>query len=199
MDMVLSPVTVLVAAYLAGSIPFGLVLTRLAGAGDIRQIGSGNIGATNVLRTGNKLLAALTLIGDAGKGAAIVLAVAAAAGTPLLIAIAGAASVVGHCFPVWLRFRGGKGIATNVAVFAAFDIRLGLAFAVLWLGTAAITRYSSLAALVATLGCSIAAFWLGLDLPIAIAVLLMSGLSWTRHHQNIGRLLTGTETRIGGK
>lgn len=199
MDILLSPVTVLVAAYLAGSIPFGLILTRMAGAGDIRQIGSGNIGATNVLRTGNKLLAVLTLIGDAGKGAAIVLAVAAAGGTPLLIAVAGAASVVGHCFPVWLRFRGGKGIATNVAVFAAFDIRLGLAFAVLWLGTAAITRYSSLAALVATLGCSIAAFWLDLDLPVAVAVLLMSGLSWTRHHQNIGRLLTGTETRIGGK
>lgn len=199
MDILLSPVTVLVAAYLAGSIPFGLILTRIAGAGDIRQIGSGNIGATNVLRTGNKLLAVLTLIGDAGKGAAIVLAVAAAGGTPLLIAVAGAASVVGHCFPVWLRFRGGKGIATNVAVFAAFDIRLGLAFAVLWLGTAAITRYSSLAALVATLGCSIAAFWLDLDLPVAVAVLLMSGLSWTRHHQNIGRLLTGTETRIGGK
>ena len=199
MDILLSPVTVLVAAYLAGSIPFGLILTRMAGAGDIRQIGSGNIGATNVLRTGNKLLAVLTLIGDAGKGAAIVLAVAAAGGTPLLIAVAGAASVVGQCFPVWLRFRGGKGIATNVAVFAAFDIRLGLAFAVLWLGTAAITRYSSLAALVATLGCSIAAFWLDLDLPVAVAVLLMSGLSWTRHHQNIGRLLTGTETRIGGK
>ena len=199
MDILLSPVTVLVAAYLAGSIPFGLILTRIAGAGDIRQIGSGNIGATNVLRTGNKLLAVLTLIGDAGKGAAIVLAVAAAGGTPLLIAVAGAASVVGHCFPVWLRFRGGKGIATNVAVFAAFDIRLGLAFAVLWLGTAAITRYSSLAALAATLGCSIAAFWLNLDLPVAVAVLLMSGLSWTRHHQNIGRLLTGTETRIGGK
>ena len=199
MDILLSPVTVLVAAYLAGSIPFGLILTRMAGAGDIRQIGSGNIGATNVLRTGNKLLAVLTLIGDAGKGAAIVLAVAAAGGTPLLISVAGAASVVGHCFPVWLRFRGGKGIATNVAVFAAFDIRLGLAFAVLWLGTAAITRYSSLAALVATLGCSIAAFWLDLDLPVAVAVLLMSGLSWTRHHQNIGRLLTGTETRIGGK
>ena len=199
MDILLSPVTVLVAAYLAGSIPFGLILTRIAGAGDIRQIGSGNIGATNVLRTGNKLLAVLTLIGDAGKGAAIVLAVTAAGGTPLLIAVAGAASVVGHCFPVWLRFRGGKGIATNVAVFAAFDIRLGLAFAVLWLGTAAITRYSSLAALVATLGCSIAAFWLDLDLPVTVAVLLMSGLSWTRHHQNIGRLLTGTETRIGGK
>ena len=163
MDILLSPVPILILAYLAGSIPFGLVVTRLAGAGDIRQIGSGNIGATNVLRTGNKLLAALTLVGDAGKGAAVVLAVTFAGGTPLLIAIAGVASVVGHCFPVWLKFQGGKGIATNVAVFAAFDIRLGFAFAVLWLGTAAVTRYSSLAALVATLGCSVAAFWLGLD------------------------------------
>ena len=122
MDVFLSPATVLIAAYLAGSIPFGLIVTRLGGKGDIRQIGSGNIGATNVLRTGNKLLAALTLIGDAGKGAAIVLVVSALGGSPLVIAIAGAASVVGHCFPVWLTFRGGKGIATNVAVFAAFDI-----------------------------------------------------------------------------
>jgi glycerol-3-phosphate acyltransferase PlsY len=199
MDVLLSPATVLIAAYLAGSIPFGLIVTRLGGKGDIRQIGSGNIGATNVLRTGNKLLATLTLIGDAGKGAAIVLMVSALGGSPLLIAIAGAASVVGHCFPVWLKFRGGKGIATNVAVFAAFDIRLGLAFAVLWLGTAAVTRYSSLAALVATLGCSVTAFWLGMDMPIAVAVMMMSALSWARHHQNIGRLLTGTESRIGGK
>ena len=189
----------LIAAYLAGSIPFGLIVTRLGGEGDIRQIGSGNIGATNVLRTGNKLLASLTLIGDAGKGAAIVLVISALGGSPLLIAIAGAASVVGHCFPVWLKFRGGKGIATNVAVFAAFDIRLGLAFAILWLGTAAVTRYSSLAALVATLGCSVTAFWLAMDMPIAVAVLMMSALSWARHHQNIGRLLTGTESRIGGK
>ena len=98
-----------------------------------------------------------------------------------------------------MKFHGGKGIATNVAVFAAFDIRLGFAFAVLWLGTAAVTRYSSLAALVATLGCSVAAFWLGLYVQIAIAVLLMSALSWARHHQNIGRLLTGAETRIGNK
>ena len=197
MDILLSPVPILILAYLAGSIPFGLVVTRLAGAGDIRQIGSGNIGTTNVLRTGNKLLAALTLVGDAGKGAAAVMAVTIAGGAPMLIAIAGVTSVVGHCFPVWLKFRGGKGIATNVAVFAAFDIRLGFTFAFLWLGTAAVTRYSSLAALVATLGCSIAGFWLGLDIQIAIAVLLMSALSWVRHHQNIGRLLTGTETRIG--
>jgi glycerol-3-phosphate acyltransferase PlsY len=98
-----------------------------------------------------------------------------------------------------LKCRGGKGIATNVAVFAAFDIRLGLAFAVLWLGTAAVTRYSSLAALVATLGCSVTAFWLGMDMPIAVAVMMMSALSWARHHQNIGRLLSGTESRIGGK
>ena len=199
MDILLSPVPILILAYLAGSIPFGLVVTRLAGVGDIRHIGSGNIGATNVLRTGNKLLAALTLGGDAGKGAAVVLAVTLAGGAPVLIAIAGVTSVIGHCFPVWLKFQGGKGIATNLAVFAAFDIRLGIVFVLLWLGTAAVTRYSSLAALFATLGCSVAGFSLGLDVQIAIAVLLMSALSWTRHHQNIGRLLTGTETRIGDK
>ena len=141
----------------------------------------------------------MTLICDAGKGAVMVGFVTWAGADPLVIAIAGASSVAGHCFPVWLKFKGGKGIATNVAVFAAFDIRLGLAFAGLWLSTAAITRYSSLAALVATLGCTITAVWLGIDQPIAIAVLLMSTLSWTRHHENIGRLLTGTETRIGGR
>jgi len=186
-------------AYLAGSVPFGLLLTRLAGKGDIRDIGSGNIGATNVLRTGSKGLALATLILDGGKGAAVVLAVQTLSGAPLAIALAGLMAVVGHCFPVWLRFRGGKGVATCLAAFAGFDIRLGITFAVLWLGTAAAFRYSSLAALAATLGCSIAAVWLGLPEPVAVAVIVMSGLSWARHHANIGRLLTGSETRIGQK
>ena len=120
-------------------------------------------------------------------------------GEAMVTAIAGLMAVVGHCFPVWLKFRGGKGVATCVATFAAFDIRLGIVFAVLWLGTAAIFRFSSLAALVATMGCSIAAVWLGLPEPVAVAVIVMSGLSWARHHENIGRLLTGRESRIGKK
>ena len=190
-------IVIAVMAYLAGSIPFGLVLTRLAGKGDIRKVGSGNIGATNVLRTGSKGLALLTLILDGGKGAAIALGVAHLTADPLMTGVAGLMAVVGHCFPVWLKFRGGKGVATCVATFAAFDIRLGLVFAVLWLGTAALTRYSSLAALVATLGCGIAAAALALSPPIIVAVIAMSALSWARHHANIGRLLTGTESRIG--
>ena len=116
---------------------------------------------------------------------------------PLLTGVAGMMAVVGHCFPVWLRFQGGKGVATCVATFAAFDWQLGLVFAALWLGTAALTRYSSLAALVATLGCSVAAIVLALPGPIIVAVIAMSALSWVRHHANIGRLLAGTESRIG--
>ena len=186
-------------AYLAGSVPFGLLLTELAGKGDIRDIGSGNIGATNVLRTGSKGLALATLILDGGKGAAVALAAQTLTGDPVMTAIAGGMAVVGHCFPVWLKFKGGKGVATCLATFAAFDIRLGIVFVALWLGTAVIFRYSSLAALVATMGCSIAAVWLALPEPVVIAVIVMSGLSWARHHQNIGRLLTGKESRIGKK
>jgi glycerol-3-phosphate acyltransferase PlsY len=188
-----------VMAYLAGSVPFGLIFTRLAGIGDIRAVGSGNIGATNVLRTGNRGLALLTLIFDGGKGAVIALGVAHVTSDPRMAGLAGLMAVVGHCFPVWLKFRGGKGVATCVATFAAFDLWLGLVFVALWLGTAALTRYSSLAALVATLGCSVAAVALKLPPPIIVAVIAMSALSWARHHGNIGRLLTGTESRIGKK
>ena len=188
-----------VMAYLAGSVPFGLIFTRLAGKGDIRAVGSGNIGATNVLRTGSKGLALLTLLFDGGKGAVLALGVAHLTSDPLMIGVAGLMAVVGHCFPVWLKFRGGKGVATCVATFAAFDPWLGLVFVALWLATAALTRYSSLAALVATLGCSVAAVTLSLPLPVIVAVIAMSALSWARHHANIGRLLTGTEGRIGKK
>lgn len=191
-------IIVVAGAYLLGSIPFGLVLTRLAGKGDIRAIGSGNIGTTNVLRTGSKILAALTLILDAGKGAVAVL-VAGAYGDVTVAAVAGTAAILGHCFPVWLGFKGGKGVATALAVYGAFDWRLGALFILLWLGTAAIFRFSSLAALVATLGCSIAAIILGADLVVTIAVLALTGLVWVRHHQNIGRLLSGTESKIGAK
>lgn len=186
-------------AYLAGSVPFGLIFTRLAGKGDIRAVGSGNIGATNVLRTGSKGLALLTLIFDGGKGAAIALGVMQATSDPLMTGVAGMMAVVGHCFPVWLKFRGGKGVATCVATFAAFDPKLGLVFVAVWIGTAALSRYSSLAALVATLACSVAAVALKLPVPIIVAVIAMSALSWARHHANIGRLLTGTESRIGKK
>jgi glycerol-3-phosphate acyltransferase PlsY len=188
-----------VMAYRAGSVPFGLIFTRLAGRGDIRAVGSGNIGATNVLRTGSKVLALLTLISDGGKGAVIALGVAHVTSDPLMTGVAGLMAVVGHCFPVWLKFRGGKGVATCVATFTAFDPWLGLVFVALWLGTAALTRYSSLAALVATLGCSVAAVMLKLPPPIIVAVIAMSALSWARHHANIGRLLTGAESRIGKK
>jgi glycerol-3-phosphate acyltransferase PlsY len=207
-DGIQTGLIIIVLAYLAGSIPFGLVLTRLAGKGDIRDIGSGNIGATNVLRTGSKPLAGLTLLLDAGKGAGITLLLAAYVSPDpvsgefsrnVAAALAGCAVVIGHCFPVWLRFRGGKGVATSLAVFAAFDWRIGLLFCLVWLGTAAITRYSSLAALVASLACTMVAFLMGSDPAIAIAILLMSGLTWVRHHQNIGRLLNGTESKIGSK
>lgn len=191
-------------AYLLGSVPFGLVLTRLFGGGDIRDIGSGNIGATNVLRTGKRFVAALTLILDAGKGAVAVLLanhfidVNAAA-------FAGLIAIIGHCFPVWIGFKGGKGVATYLAVMSALDIRLGLIFAMLWLGTAFITRYSSLAALVATMGATIGAFVFDAQNNIAvfnavpISMIVMTGLIWVRHHANIGRLLSGQETKIGQK
>lgn len=189
------------AAYVMGSIPFGLVLTRLFGGGDIRDIGSGNIGATNVLRTGKRSVAALTLILDAGKGAvAVLLAKHFADGN--VAALAGLIAIIGHCFPVWIRFKGGKGVATYLAVMSTLDIRFGLIFAVLWLGTAFIARYSSLAALVATMGATIGAFVLDSDSMdnahlIPVFMIVMTGLIWTRHHANIGRLLSGQETKIG--
>ncbi|MGB2107477.1 MAG: glycerol-3-phosphate 1-O-acyltransferase PlsY [Candidatus Puniceispirillum sp.] len=191
-------------AYLLGSVPFGLVLTRLFGGGDIRDIGSGNIGATNVLRTGKRFVAALTLILDAGKGAVAVLLANHFIDTNAA-ALAGLIAIIGHCFPVWIGFKGGKGVATYLAVMSALDIRLGLIFAVLWLGTAFITRYSSLAALVATMGATIGAFVFDAQNNVAsfnaipISMIVMTGLIWVRHHANIGRLLSGQETKIGQK
>jgi len=185
-------------AYGLGSIPFGLVLTDMAGAGDIRQIGSGNIGATNVLRTGNKKLAVATLICDAGKGAAAVLLAANLVG-PDLMAIAGLAVVIGHCFPIWLRFHGGKGVATCLAALAALDLRLGAVFVIVWLVTAFLSRYSSLSALLAMAACVVAGFIMLDDAETKIAILLLGSLVWSRHHANIGRLLTGSETKIGAK
>ncbi|MBI4969219.1 MAG: glycerol-3-phosphate 1-O-acyltransferase PlsY [Rhodospirillales bacterium] len=191
------PILAALGGYLLGSIPFGLVLTKMAGLGDIRQIGSGNIGATNVLRTGNKGLAAATLILDAAKGGIAAL-IAQALADPTAGLIAGLAAVLGHNFPVWLRFKGGKGVATSLGVLVAVAWPVGLAAIATWLATAALFRISSLAALLAFALAPIYAFFLvGRD-P-AILALLLAAIVITRHHANIRRLLAGQEPRIGGK
>ena len=188
--------TLAICGYLLGSVPFGLLLTRAAGLGDIRAIGSGNIGATNVLRTGRRGLAAATLILDGLKGAAAVVAgiVTAEAMGGLL---AGLAAVLGHLFPVWLRFRGGKGVATGLGVTLAAWPEAGLAACAVWLTAAAMTRISSVGALAAFVAAPLVA-WSG-DAPPEIAnlVLMVGILVWLRHHANIGRLLAGREPRIG--
>jgi glycerol-3-phosphate acyltransferase PlsY len=180
--------------YLLGSIPFGIVVTRLAGAGDIRKIGSGNIGATNVLRTGNKLLAFLTLLGDGGKGSVAVL-VGAAFG-PVAAAAAGLGAFIGHLFPVWLGFKGGKGVATYLGVLVAFAWPVGLAFALIWLSVAYLTRYSSLAALLAAAATPVIFAGLGDWLGVGLFTLL-TALVFIRHHANLSRLIRGEESRIG--
>jgi len=187
-----------VAAYLLGSVPFGLIFTKISGRGDIRGIGSGNIGATNVLRTGSRKLAGLTLIFDAGKGAVAVAVAGHFAGSQMA-AVAGLLVVAGHCFPIWLKFVGGKGVATSLAVFATLDLRLGGLFVLVWLVTAWLSRFSSLAALCAVLAVTTGSFFLLDDGLTQIIILLLSALVWTRHHANIGRLLNGTETKIGVK
>lgn len=196
--------------YLLGSIPFGVILTRLGGAGDVRTIGSGNIGATNVLRTGRKDLALATLLLDAGKGAAALLIARSLFGgsgeeATLAGAIAGGAAFLGHLFPVWLGFKGGKGVATFFGLLFAAAWPLGLLSALVWLVTAAITRISSLSALVASAAAPILASLtivpLGLPapLPIRVMALFAAALIWVRHWQNIARLIQGTEPRIGAK
>ena len=189
---------VICSAYGLGSIPFGLILTRLAGAGDIRQVGSGNIGATNVLRTGNKKLAVVTLFFDAGKGATAVLLATHLTSTALT-ALAAVLVVLGHCFPIWLKFRGGKGVATSLAVIATLDIYMGALSVAVWLITALVTRYSSLSALLSMLACVTAGFSVLDDIMTQVAILLLGSLVWSRHHTNIGRLLAGKETKIGTK
>ena len=182
--------------YLLGSIPFGLVLTRLAGLGDIRGIGSGNIGATNVLRTGRKGLAAATLLLDALKGTLAVM-IGWRWGLPAALA-AGLGAFIGHCFPVWLRFKGGKGVATFLGVLLGLHWPTMILSALLWLATAAITRYSSLSALVASLAAPLILLLFG-KYMIAAIVALMTLIIWIRHHANIARLLAGQESRIGAK
>jgi len=182
--------------YLLGAIPFGVILTSAFGAGDLRQIGSGNIGATNVLRTGRKGLAAATLILDGLKGAVAVI-IGAKMGDGLAL-LAGAGAFFGHLYPVWLRFKGGKGVATMLGIALALDWRIGLAYAVVWLGGMALMRISSVGGMAAAVAAPIAATVLGArDMAIMLGVLAAAVL-W-KHQGNIGRLLAGTEPRIGQK
>jgi glycerol-3-phosphate acyltransferase PlsY len=195
-----SLMTMLAAAvlgYLLGSIPFGLVLTRAAGLGDIRAIGSGNIGTTNVLRTGRKDLAAATLLLDALKGTAAVLIARYFWGAEVAI-VAGLFAFIGHIFPVWLKFKGGKGVATYLGLLAAFAWPVAIFFALVWIAVAFITRYSSASALTASLLSPIALLLLGFRYEALLFAILSLAL-WYMHRTNIGRLLNGSESKIGKK
>ena len=185
---------VLLLGYVLGSIPFGLILAKLGGAGDIREIGSGNIGATNVLRTGRKGLAAATLLLDLAKGfAAVWIAASVSPGNELL---AGAGAILGHLYPVWLKFKGGKGVATFMGVALALDWRSGAAYAAIWLGVILVSRISSLGGLLAAASVPLSAYLTGypqyVPLTAALAVLIV----W-KHKDNIARLLKGEEPRVG--
>ena len=185
-----------IVGYLLGSIPFGLVLTRLAGTQDLRSIGSGSIGATNVLRTGRKGLAAATMILDALKGTVAVLVVAHV-GDRNLAMLAGLGAFLGHLFPVWLKFQGGKGVATFIGLLIAFVWPAALVFCLVWLAVAFLTRYSSLSALIASL-VTIAFLWFGRYTQEAELFAVLTVLMWAKHHANIRRLVAGTESKIGG-
>lgn len=194
-----------IGGYLLGSIPFGVVITRAAGAGDVRNIGSGNIGATNVLRTGRKDLALATLLLDAAKGAVALLIARWLFHSDVAGAIAGGAAFFGHLFPIWLKFKGGKGVATFFGLLIAAHWPLGLMAGATWLIVAFVLRYSSLAALIAAALAPVYALLPlpGAGLPVAQPILILSivtaVLIWIRHHENIGRLLKGAEPRIGAK
>lgn len=182
--------------YVLGSIPFGLLITRIAGTEDIRSIGSGNIGATNVLRTGHKSLAAMTLLGDCLKGT-----IAALIGThwgPETAVLAALGAFVGHCFPVWLQFRGGKGVATFFGILLGLNWPMFLAAAATWILVAYLTRYSSLSALVTTAGVPVLLYVVG-HVQLAELFLLIGIILWLKHRQNIARLANGSEGRIGVK
>ena len=183
--------------YLCGSIPFGVLLTRLAGAPDVRTIGSGNIGATNVLRTGRKTLAAATLIGDMLKGTAAVLVADYFFGRePAMSAALGA--FLGHLFPIWLGFKGGKGVATYIGLLLGLAWPAAIAFCAVWLAVAALTHYSSLAALIASATSPLFLWWRGEDAEAGLFAVL-SIMLWIMHHSNIERLLRGRESRIGSR
>jgi glycerol-3-phosphate acyltransferase PlsY len=195
--MNLSIIAALIFGYLLGSIPFGLLVTRLAGLQDIREIGSGNIGATNVLRTGRKGLAAATLIFDMLKGTAAVLIASTIWGqNPALIA--GLGAFFGHLFPVWLRFKGGKGVATYIGVLIALAWQAALVFGIVWAVIAAITRYSSLSGLIASFAALAIIYWQG-DGVVTLLFLILTQAIWITHRANIARLIAGTEGKIGHK
>jgi glycerol-3-phosphate acyltransferase PlsY len=186
-----------VVGYLLGSIPFGLIFTQLAGTQDIRAIGSGSIGATNVLRTGRKGLAAATLLADLLKGAVAVLLMSWWFGHDAGL-IAGAAAFFGHLFPVWLKFKGGKGIATGFGVLLAVSWKAALAAGVIWIAIAAATRYSSLASLIASVAAPVILYFIGTP-PEALTFLVLAIATFIVHRPNIARLLQGTESKIGQK
>ena len=195
-NLLSSPWVWIAIGYLLGSIPFGLLVARWGGAGDIRTIGSGNIGTTNVLRTGRKGLAAATLILDMGKGAAAVLLARHFAGD--VASMAGAAAFLGHIYPVWLGFKGGKGVATMLGVALAAFWPAGLAFAVVWVGAALITRYSSLGGMLAAIAAPVAAFAFA-RVDVAPLLVAMAILVLWKHRENIARLASGTESKIGAQ
>lgn len=187
-----------IGGYLLGSIPFGLLLTKLAGLGDIRNVGSGNIGTTNVLRTGRKDLAAATLLLDGGKGAAAVL-IAGYFWGPDMALLAGLGAVIGHLFPIWLKFKGGKGVATTLGTLLALHFMVGVAACATWLLTALLFRMSSLSALVAVAAAPLFAWYIAGDLQLVEIAAILAALVWFSHRANIGRILQGKEPKIGKK
>ena len=194
---VLQYAAALIFGYLCGSIPFGVVLTRVAGAPDLRSVGSGNIGATNVLRTGRKVLAATTLAGDILKGTVAVVVIGFVFSREAAL-YAALGAFLGHLFPLWLGFKGGKGVATYIGLLLGLALWLALiVFCLIWIAIAATSRYSSLAALVASAATPVVLWWNG-NVPEAKLFLLLSALVWLTHRANIARLISGTEHAIGG-
>jgi glycerol-3-phosphate acyltransferase PlsY len=192
----LGPTAAILIGYLLGSIPFGILLTRWAGAGDLRQIGSGNIGATNVLRTGRKGLAAATLLLDLAKGAAAVLL--AETLFPGTGALGGLGAFLGHCYPVWLKFRGGKGVATLMGIVVALHWPSGLVYAGVWLGLLALLRISSLAGISAAVSAPVSVAFFG-RIDLVLLLLATALIVLWKHRENVDRLLSGTEPRLGKK
>ena len=194
LELLAPPLLSLLAGYLLGSIPFGVLLTRMAGAGDLRRVGSGNIGATNVLRTGHKSLAALTLVLDGAKGAVAVLIVRAL--WPGNKGLAAVGALLGHLYPVWIGFKGGKGVATFFGIMAALHWQSSIGYAVVWLGVLALTRYSSVAGMSAALLAPVAAAVLG-RFDLTLLYLAFGLLIFWKHRANLERLFAGTEPRVG--
>ncbi|HEV7259057.1 MAG TPA: glycerol-3-phosphate 1-O-acyltransferase PlsY [Bosea sp. (in: a-proteobacteria)] len=189
----------LLVGYLLGSIPFGVILTKLSGGPDLRSIGSGNIGATNVLRTGNKKLAALTLLGDMLKGTVAVLIGFHALGGPQAALVAGLGAFLGHLFPVWVGFKGGKGVATYLGILIGLAWPVALAFAAIWLSVAKLSKYSSLSALTASVATPLILWFAAGQRQAALLMAALTVLLWFMHRSNIARLLSGSEGKIGQK